>query len=195
MSEYLKSDANKELIGKRGMINRVNDYASFLWDAKGTISEAHGNLLLVFDKPMKRHEDDNMPMNSVYLTRDALRVEGKAKLKDTAYKDYCADLNKRYSGSRVIPKTMLEFADLLKELQGQDFEIGYVYDYRIFLKYDDKLSKIKSKEAGCNVVGFDVETKYVDFVDERTGAIVGVSSGGERVTIVEYSHENSYGGN
>lgn len=72
--EYLISKENESMIGKRAKILKIETYCEFLYGQKGTIEDAHGNLFLKFDKPAKRHKDDWMPMNGVYLTLHAFEL-------------------------------------------------------------------------------------------------------------------------
>jgi hypothetical protein len=75
MNEYAIAQHYEGVIGKRARVkDRLEGYCSFLWKKKGTIGVVHGRLFLKFDTPAKRYEDDNMPMDGVYLTEGSFKV-------------------------------------------------------------------------------------------------------------------------
>lgn len=84
MSEYIKISEHPELIGKRARFkNNLKTYVSELWLQEGTIKQLylvkegdldHIGLSIVFDKPIKRHEKDNMPSDSCYIMPDSYEI-------------------------------------------------------------------------------------------------------------------------
>ena len=74
MNDYLKVKDYGRLLGRRAIIIPKLSYCSFLYGCKGTISEANGMVLLKFDKPAIRHDEDNMPMKSVYLEQGSYEL-------------------------------------------------------------------------------------------------------------------------
>jgi hypothetical protein len=74
MTEYLKSNENKKLIGKRAKIkNNLNNYCSFLWNKEGIIEDVYNNLYLKFTKRAYRSnkETDINGMDGVYLMENS----------------------------------------------------------------------------------------------------------------------------
>jgi len=83
-TEYITIKTHAHLIGKRAKFkNNLAGYCSHLWDKKGVITQLfqvekgdldHIGLSLVFDKPAKRYDGDNMPMHSCYIEPDSIEV-------------------------------------------------------------------------------------------------------------------------
>ena len=76
-TEYITIKTHPHLVGKRARFKqKLPTYCSFLWGAKGTITQLfqiregdldYVGLSIVFDKPKKRFLDDPFPMKSCYI--------------------------------------------------------------------------------------------------------------------------------
>jgi len=76
--EYLKSKGNEHLIGKRARFkDKVKGYCSFLFGQVGTIGEANDKILIRFDEPAKRHDEDHSPMKSCYVVEGSFDLLGE----------------------------------------------------------------------------------------------------------------------
>ncbi len=74
--KYIKLENNKNLLGKKARFkNNLIGYSEHLWLKKGTIKQLKGvehiGLSIIFDKPIKRHNQDNMPMDSCYIEENS----------------------------------------------------------------------------------------------------------------------------
>ncbi len=68
-------------------------------------------------------------------------------------------IKKAYKELKILPKSYIEYIDLLKELQGKTMNISRRYDNRIVLQYEKP--KIINGKA---VVGIDVGTDMVEII-------------------------------
>lgn len=68
MSEYLRSEKHKDIIGKRARIKKPKEYCSYLWEKQGVITEVNGMLFLAFDTYARS-------MSGVYLRKGSYELE------------------------------------------------------------------------------------------------------------------------
>jgi len=91
----------------------------------------------------------------------------KAKIKDDASHIFGEQMNKRFRGASVPPKSYYDFHETLRKLQGKTFEVKKEYGNRVCLKYDQETAEKESQESKVNIVGIDLEKSLVEIEGEQ----------------------------